>query len=659
MMPTVFFLLFFLLIPCETLALIFRHPGHAARQRRPNLPCALRASGTGEVGSGPNWIERSFPVDTDESSKVDPKTVIDYDLGISGQSYQTGSLSKRMFEAIEARSSLIQGASMEVKRGFLIFTMDATAKEAVKAALKRNGLELVLSSDEEDEGMWADIDSIRLLDEDGLPISGNLYDSWEEAVDEWAPGRGFDFVARQVPAKMKELSLGELLQALDPDGELREQAKSAGMHLPDENINTLKEMADENIRRTEMTPREAVAESDAFAGIPEQRGYHVVKASELTRESRDADGTEKENILMHVMDGLANHGCLIVDLTDGGSNFEKAQTVASMWSTAEDFFGKPLDLRTSEIPPMKTIAKEAGSPHAKVGFASYHDGDMQFLETRLDRQGRLFPEEAQSVLSVEGCKALQQSFKIISDVGKDIVRIAVGASTRETGALSGADASQAAILLANEVLDDGESVAASLPAGFPFIEGSVSMSPHRLCRYSNNQAAKNKTQDLYDNTREIFGAHTDSTFVTAVPVASVSGLEVYDEGAGEWYRPEVAARQHWVIEQASQGHDSDDWTDKTGTGDTPWHARYVVFMAGELLQLFCRNEIMASVHRVVATTNSAFRLSAPVLLRGRPGVQFSAERYLGALTESDTILKECESMTIEQIHDAMQPTSFQ
>ena len=50
----------------------------------------------GEVGTGPNWIERSFPVDmgADDGGSNELKKVEDYNLGISGVSFQTGSLSK-------------------------------------------------------------------------------------------------------------------------------------------------------------------------------------------------------------------------------------------------------------------------------------------------------------------------------------------------------------------------------------------------------------------------------------------------------------------------------------------------------------------------------------------------------------------------------------
>lgn len=50
----------------------------------------------GEVGEGDNWIERSFPVNTgSKAASAALKKVEGYNLGISGISFQTGSLSKR------------------------------------------------------------------------------------------------------------------------------------------------------------------------------------------------------------------------------------------------------------------------------------------------------------------------------------------------------------------------------------------------------------------------------------------------------------------------------------------------------------------------------------------------------------------------------------
>ena len=67
---------------------------------RPNTninPNKKEENEDGEVGTGPNWIERSFPVDlgADDGGTKELKKVEDYNLGISGVSFQTGGLSKR------------------------------------------------------------------------------------------------------------------------------------------------------------------------------------------------------------------------------------------------------------------------------------------------------------------------------------------------------------------------------------------------------------------------------------------------------------------------------------------------------------------------------------------------------------------------------------
>ena len=59
----------------------------------------------------------------------------------------------------------------------------------------------------------------------------------------------------------------------------------------------------------------------------------------------------------------------------------------------------------------------------------------------------------------------------------------------------------------------------------------------------------------------------------------------------------------------------------------PWHARYILVMPGEFLQIVSRNEVSAAVHRVVA--GGPPRLSAPILLRGRPGMALDVPKYLG------------------------------
>lgn len=387
------------------------------------------------------------------------------------------------------------------------------------------------------------------------------------------------------------------------------------------------------------------------------------------------------------MDSLANHGCLIVDLTDGDTLAEDVTILSKMWETTSTFFDKVMtdESMRNLVPPMQQ-AEGVGSSHAMVGFASFKDGDNQFLETRIRRSdGALLPSETCTIVGEAGARSLVDAFHVMAEVGKDIVRIATAASSVDAGAFvasgsstvlsQGGDespsiaglsfeeasvsgfvdegsnssrndmtrakvlASDAALLLTEEIIDDGKP---PLTNEILHNEGPVSMSPHRMCRYSNN----NKTSNKKEVISEIFGAHTDTSFVTIVPAAKVSGLEVFDEDSLQWYRPELNARKHAKT------------LDPTGTmdGQYPWHSRYLIVMPGELLQLASRNNIPAAVHRVVAAVDSP-RLSAPVLLRARPGTEMNVERYMGSLDKADDLLLGCNGMKMEDIHDALQQSS--
>jgi isopenicillin N synthase-like dioxygenase len=152
-------------------------------------------------------------------------------------------------------------------------------------------------------------------------------------------------------------------------------------------------------------------------------------------------------------------------------------------------------------------------------------------------------------------------------------------------------------------------------------------------------------------------------FTFKVPVAAVSGLEVFDEGADQWYRPELTARRHWRAMRVSKGDDPDAFTETVQeqggtTRILPWYSRYLVLMPGDLLQITSGDEVAAAVHRVVATSQSVARLSAPILLRGRPGTILDCHRYLGG-TGRSALLDSCHGMTIESIHDALQPEPSQ
>jgi hypothetical protein len=204
-----------------------------------------------------------------------------------------------MFDAIMTKSQFAANPNDEIRRAFTLYAMDFTAREATKAALQQNGLEIALQEDELDEGMWGDIDSIRLLDKESgqVAVPGIIYESTEDAIDlgKWEPGQGFDFVVRQVPAKIRELSLEELMQALDPDGLMREEAKANNMTLPNEDIQSLADLANDGVRRTENAPRGATTEDQAYAGNPNKRGYKPIAIGDLLASGTQGGSENQES----------------------------------------------------------------------------------------------------------------------------------------------------------------------------------------------------------------------------------------------------------------------------------------------------------------------------------------------------------------------------
>lgn len=647
----------------------------------------------------------------DDEETEEPKL---YNVGVDGAILGTGALSQRIFEGLTSRSitqnansddwgndnndednSGAAAAAAQQLRAVKTLAMQFSAQQALSAVLKQAGLDLYAPSEkkndinDDDSTPWGNVESIRILgnDEDdddrrGAAVGPDVtYDSWESAVNDshWWPGQGFSFVLKDVPALRTKVSLEELLASIDPDGTMRQQQQQQqqqGIPPADRNSDNgvdapggatlVAALAAVNARRAEWcAPRAAVNAAAAYAGT-DAAGYRVVAASDLrlvvpadpaaaadpaTVAASSSTSTTRTATTRRVMNGLVSHGCLVMDLTNGGTDFSQAQILSRLWQTAAFFFNDHVDTSIDFVIPGLRTADGAQSTHAKVGYASYDGGSMQFLETRQRRSDAvLLPVETQVVLGSDGCQSLLSAFRIIADLCKSVVCIVVAASTEEAGLLEGDQAMAAATKLADELLDDGLPLPASSGDIDRSSEGTVSMSPHRLCRYSlcNESPQTNNTAASLPSTaaREVFGAHTDSTFLTAVPVAAVAGLEVYDEEAEQWYRPEMAARRHWC---AAHGNTT---TTATGGVELPWHACYVVLLPGELLQLASRDEVVATVHRVVAATGTT-RLSAPILLRGRPGTRLDCGRYLGGVGQS-SLLAQCDGMTMQDLHNALQ-----
>ena len=550
---------------------------------------------TGRQGDGRNWIEKSSPIgigklkdemgssssSSSSSGKKSTDTDGNYDLGIDGISFQTGPLSNRMYDALSsvAMKRFPAGTTTlppELDDVYKLYAMDITAKEAVKAALEQNGMQLALINEDDpqsqDEGMWGVVDSIRLYDSKTDKFIEETYECLDDAIEigNWFPGQSFSFVVRNVPAKLKEMDVSDLLKALDPDGKYREEANEKGITMPDEDIISLKNLGKDCDRRTNTAPEEASAKEQVFKGN-DSKGYNIMKRSDLLADSRNSDGTENNDVLMHVMNALVSHSCLIVDLSDGGMSSLHSQKLAKMWEVVDKFFQTiETDSELEKTLPELKQSKETGSPNAVCGYKSYNEGAMKFLETRILRHYKgeevsILPTEVATLVGKEGIEALFDSFNSMCSIGKDVVRVSVAASNMEYDGFLGerfdgntveeessdlpfisgltfedaefsgigmdeysdeqmfVDAeklsSEAALKLTEDLIDDG------IYQDTNPSEQRVNMSPHRICRYVNNSETQGKKE------KETFGAHTDTSFVTIVPVAAVSGLEIFDEEA--------------------------------------------------------------------------------------------------------------------------------
>jgi len=358
------------------------------------------------------------------------------------------------------------------------------------------------------------------------------------------------------------------------------------------------------------------------------------------------------------MDAFVSHNVLIVDLAADG-NYESTIKVAKLWRAANKFFSiLDADPQKEKILP-RMASFDAAIPSAKVGYANMDDGEMKFLETRLHRKnGTVIPMEIGTVVedsNVNLDSAIRDAFQVLTNVGKNVIRIAIAASSVENGGFEYANndadtfATKCAAQLAEDLVDDGTFIDREEAQE----QSRICMSPQRLCHYSNKKEEK---------PMELFGAHTDSSFVTIVPVGAMAGLEVYDEDAQQWYRPELKARKVWEQQELEKNNGQDASNliaeetlviDDEGENIIPWHARYVVIMPGEFLQILSRDKIAAAVHRVVVAGGSdASRISAPLLLRGRPGIKINVEKYLGRIN-GNNLLKEVDGLYMQDIHNAM------
>lgn len=653
-----------------------------------------------------NWIEKSSPTGTD--SDVD-----EYTLKLHGPTFQVGPLSLRIYNALmENAAKRFQGDKIppELIPVYKAYAMDMTCREATKAALKHNRLKMVESAANAEgasmPGEWGNVEHVEILSSsqttqtddniipEDLEIVATL-ESIQEAVssEKWSPGQAFNFVVRNVKAKLPELTLKDLMKTLN----MQDMAKEMGVDIDDMDIeigeddddeddedednDVQAEISSQDLSKVNYTPMEvnslaelrqdcenrcnAVPISAAAIGFAggSERGYDI-----LTLEKVQADWTRLFN-------AWEKHGFAIIDL---GSDTPEEQKLAKMWKVAENFFSTITTNKDMEAAVPKMEAVDDGSQNSVVGYASYDNGAMLFLETRLLRKQNdeeLLPKEVATIIGYDGVECIKSAQRVLIDVGREVARVAVASCLIEeakkgddkekelTPSLSGIalgmdsplapnneeKAFASATLIIDSLMDHGRSTGEELASEVVKADAEISSSPHRLCRYEDN--GKNPSA----SATEVFGAHTDTTFVTVIPVAAVSGLEIFDNAAGAWIRPELMARRHWENERMEQNKIPSAIVGENGQ---PWHARYVVCMPGELLELVTQRQILTAVHRVVAACFGEARISAPVLLRARPKALMDLKKLYGSNDANvvGSLLATCDHMTMEEIHNCLQPS---
>ena len=517
-----------------------------------------------------NWIERSDPLGSDLFEQSSNSAAAYFSLGIDGKEYELGFVSQKfysvMMEQANKRFTEVGGVPDQLIPIYATFAMDSSAKEAVKMALEQNGVEMIEDDTEAAIGnqLWGEVENIKISTENNAS-----YDSFQEAVEsgEWKPGTDFSFVVRNVKARVNTLS-----------NDIRKLNQSSSFQ-----TNSLKEMSEDAVRRCNEAPISA-----SVKGYAPWKAPDVIPRADLSIDSINVDRSENEVIAAEIMDSLRNHGYLIVDLgkNDGtGHDDNDYKSMTGMWKSTEMFFEAAINAEKKGeedlFMPTMQVAEGVGSKHAVYGYQLYAAGGMRFLETRLNRKDQsILPYELEDIISYDK-KDLIDAFYTLADVGKDVTRIAVASAaikknlfiteapkSFDAASFQRVKASSAALQLVNELIDDGRPC-----LSLPMDEGLISMSPHRMCSYSG------ESSDEKSEAKEVFGAHTDTSFITIVPVASVSGLETFDEEAGAWIRPELVARRHFEEERSDEGLDPNvqevEVFSSAVSEMRPWHARYV------------------------------------------------------------------------------------
>ncbi|KAG5185663.1 hypothetical protein JKP88DRAFT_276577 [Tribonema minus] len=289
----------------------------------------------------------------------------------------------------------------------------------------------------------------------------------------------------------------------------------------------------------------------------------------------------------------------------------EAEPLEDMWRQLQRFF-----VESGDEDAKTRLAGEMDNINGQVlGYAKLDENE--FLETRLDRSGRLRPP----VSALDGFEAaLIRARLALSRVAAAVVAAAArdcGIAPTELCALMDGDDSYVETVPGSGPGNDPEARNGVAAAAERAAATRMSETVHRLCRYSppepEHTAAESAAEgegpvessgessgETSSSVSVTFGAHTDTTMVTLVP-CSVPGIQVHTRGGG-WVGPEGSPC-------IARGRD-------------------VAVLSGELLQALSAGKFPAAVHRVVAGAQG--RLSAPLLVRERAGASVAAAALLGS-----------------------------
>ena len=267
--------------------------------------------------------------------------------------------------------------------------------------------------------------------------------------------------------------------------------------------------------------------------------------------------------------------------------------IADMWSYASEFYELPTEVRKAMGPLGEPEFSDdhLGQPRL-FGFTQMSFNEC--LDTRLRRPSsnadtmneiELLPRGFE--VSIPGSTpAMVKAQDILFSLGTSVLHTIIDSLTENP--LSPLSLTPEGICCSSKALTKG-TTCATIHRFVRYAPDGDLKGPQRVREASSQSSAADGDDVLNIGGDFCFPTHTDGTWLTLVPCAAQSGLEV--RAAFGWVRPEDHAR----------------------------HGTDVIVLSGEFLSSLSKREYLAAAHRVVRpNAGECARLSAPLLMRAGP-----------------------------------------